>query len=319
MTTPRRLRRGVFRFLVALAVLAVVGGLAVAYLGYRETAGPDGAVKGYFAALRRGDAPSALAFGNLPAGPHTLLTSQVLDEQRALGPIEKVKIRHTDRHGNGATVSVDYTIAFPGRPDPINDKVDVVKQGSSWRLVASAIRTRLDVTGASDRATVLGGALPDGEMLVFPGAAPVRLDSPYLELDAPSAVVTFASTPDTSINVVVTPRGEREAKDAVVAALRRCVTAGADPRCPLPNGRAVPGTMRGQLPADAAKALSVSVGTDPVGQIEVRGTLRIQGSYSLLDFDNVASVQRGRLTVTVRAKAIAVSPLVVSWWRDDTG
>ena len=322
MTLPARAprwRRTMFRLGVVIGVGALVGGLVLAYAGYRATAGPAGAVKGYFAALARGDAPSALAFGNLPAGPHMLLTSTVLAEQRKIAPITHVHVSGTQRHGDSATVAVDYTIAFPGRPDRQSDKVEVVKRGSSWRLAQSAVRTRLEVVGASQRATVLGASLPSGDVLVFPGAAPVRLDTPYLVIDPPSSVITFASQATTSINAVVSRSGERQIKAAVVAALRSCLRAGADPRCPLPDGRAVPASLRGTMPAGVGDALTLSTGDDPAGQIEIRGTLHINGSYSLLDFDNVTTVKRGRLTVTLRAYAFAVPPLHVSWWREDAG
>lgn len=320
-----RTRRGgrwgriMFVALVAVAVGALVGGLLVAFQGYRETSGPAGAVRGYFAALRRGDAPAALGFGTLPAGPHTLLTSKVLHEQRSLGPIEDVKVRRTDRSGDRATVSVDYTIAFPDKPDRISDRVEVRKQGSSWRLTETAVLTRLDVVGAAQRATIAGAPLPSGDVLVFPGAAPIRLDTPYLAIDSPTAEITFAAQPTTSLSAVVSARGERETKALALAALRACLAPNSDPRCPLPDARAVPATLRGALPANAADELTLSLGSDTVGRIEVRGDLPITGSYTVLDFDNVASVKRGPVTWTVRGTVVAVAPLTFSWWRSDSG
>ena len=65
------MRRALYWSAVVLAVAVLAGGAVFAYLGYRSTAGPDGTVRGYFAALARADAPAALGFGRLPAGPPT--------------------------------------------------------------------------------------------------------------------------------------------------------------------------------------------------------------------------------------------------------
>jgi hypothetical protein len=81
----------------------------------------------------------------------------------------------------------------------------------------------------------------------------------------------------------------------------------------------VPATLRGALPANAADELTLSLGSDTVGRIEVRGDLPITGSYTVLDFDNVASVKRGPVTWTVRGTVVAVAPLTFSWWRSDSG
>ena len=48
--------RGLYWSAVLLALAALVGGSAFAYRAYEQTSGPDGAVKGYFAALSRSDA-----------------------------------------------------------------------------------------------------------------------------------------------------------------------------------------------------------------------------------------------------------------------
>jgi hypothetical protein len=311
---PPRRRRGLFWLGVLIALAAVVVGSLVAYRAYAETSGPDGAVRGYFAALQRADASAALGFGDIPSGPHTLLTTTVLKEQRAFAPIRNVTISSVERHGSHATVQVDWTLDFGTSQIPAHDAVDVHKHGYSWRLDAVAARTRLQLHQAKARAAIAGAAIPSDDVLVFPGAAPVRMDTPYLQIDPGTALVTLSSGGGlNSLEVVATPEGRTQAKNAVVAALQSCLRAGAGPRCPLPDHRAVPASARGTLGANAAGKLSVLVAEDPAGMLQVNGTVEGTGTYTVLDFDNVPSQHRGTMSIVVRATAYALGSIAVNW------
>src|SRR5438445_5262352 len=103
-----RPRRAVFWLAVSLAVAAILTGGTIALANYLDTSGPDGAVRGYFAALQRGDAAAALGFGDLPDASRALLTGKVLREQKRIAPIRDVTITHTDSASNQATVNVHY-------------------------------------------------------------------------------------------------------------------------------------------------------------------------------------------------------------------
>ncbi|MDT4944880.1 MAG: hypothetical protein QOH14_1613, partial [Pseudonocardiales bacterium] len=136
-------RRGRYWFAVALSLVAVILGSTYAYVRYQETAGPDGAVKGYFAALARSNAPAALGFGDPPSGSTSLLTSTVLRDQQKIAPIRDFHVVSTDRHGSHATVDVRYRLEFGNGTQLISDQVAVVQRGGSWRLATTAVRTRL--------------------------------------------------------------------------------------------------------------------------------------------------------------------------------
>src|SRR3954454_11020099 len=111
------MRRLVWYWIAVVAAAALFGGgLALAYLGYAATSGPDGAVRGYYAALQRSDAPDALAFGSVPNGAHILLTGDVLAEQQRIAPMRGFSVVSTVQDGDRATVRVRYTLAFPGNP-----------------------------------------------------------------------------------------------------------------------------------------------------------------------------------------------------------
>src|ERR1700753_1320051 len=106
------MRRALYWTAVLIAVGALAGGAVIASPGYSATAGPDGAVRGYFDALARSDAPAALAFGGLPPGPRDMLTSQVLAEQQQIAPLRNVQIHDVRQDGSQATVRYSYRLGF---------------------------------------------------------------------------------------------------------------------------------------------------------------------------------------------------------------
>ena len=304
--------RGLYWAAVLLSLVLLVAGGIVAYLGYTATSGPDGAVRGYFAALQRGDAGSALAFGDVPAGPHTLLTDTVLKAQQQIAPIKHVQIvsvQHTA--SDRATVTVHYDIDFPDGAQRITDDVPVLERGSSWDLVRTAIPTQIELTHALERATIAGAGIPDGDTLLFPGAVPITFDTPYLQLGA--GAVTFATGRNVSVTVEVTADGRSAVAKALNTALSKCVASGGKGYCPLPSDRYVPGSLQGRLLDDVAERMSLAVDPASAGVIDVAGTVSFRGRYSKLDFDNVPSTRYGTIALPLSATVYAVAPVAVQW------
>ncbi len=307
-------RRVLFWAGVVGAVVLLVGGGVVAYLGYATTSGPDGAVRGYFAALADGDAAGALAYGALPDGPHALLTDQVLAEQQRIAAIKRFTIRGTTRTGAHAQVRVRYMLDYPGDPQQVDSTVPVDARDGDWRLARVAIPTQLMLPKAAQRASILGTRISAGTVLVFPGAAPVRLDSPYLQLSAAQSGVDFDSGATTEVDVVVSDAGRRQADELVGANLLACVSGRGPRTCPLPDSRYVPGSLRGRL-VSAHPVLTVSVADSAAGVIEVTGTASVVATYKRLSFQNRVTAGQGSLALPVRAQAYAVNPLTFSWVR----
>lgn len=314
-TGPRR-HAAAFWSAVIAASLLLGGGVLVAALGYGATAGPDGAVRGYFAALARSDAPAALAFGDLPSGPHTLLTSTVLREQQRIAPMRQFSIKSTRRDGTRATVTIDYTLEFPGDRQQITDTVQVRETDGSWRLVRAAIPTQLEVVRAAQRATIVGAGIPEGTVLVFPGAVPIRLDTPYLELEAAEDSVSFTAGPTTQVSATVSEAGKKAVRSAVSVALRSCLDGSSrDRRCPQPTERCVPGSLRGALVGAIGDDLTVDLDQTATGTLDITGgvRVRVRGTYRKLTFRNRTVVGSGQLRLPIRASAYAVGPLQIVW------
>jgi hypothetical protein len=310
-----RRHRGVFWAAVMLSLLALGGGTAVAYQAYRSTAGADGAVRGYLAALADSDAPAALAFGDLPAGPHTLLTDAVLREQQRIAPIRRVQIVSVERSGDRAEVAVRYRLEFASGMQIVNDTVAVHKRGHAWRLDRTAVATDLHLAQAVDRATVVGAAVPDGTVLAFPGAVPIRFDTPYLQLAAQTASVSFARPNAAQGRVEVSDAGRRALGAALEKALRGCLAAGkaADPVCPLPSSRFVPGSLAGRITGSVAESMNLAVDDTAAGTIDISGSVPFTGSYRELTFDNIAVHKQGLLQLPLASAAYPVSPIVIRW------
>lgn len=307
--------RGAFWTGVVIGAALLVGGAGVAYVGYERTAGPAGAVKGYFAALQQSDAKTALAYGDLPAdGSRMLLTSAVLREQQRIAPINDVQASTLRQTGDTATVRITYDLDFATGRLAVSDSVTTVRRGGTWHLQRAAALTSLYLLQAGNRATVIGAPVPQGQLLLFPGAAPIRLDSPYLQVDSGTSIISLSSSADTSISVVVSDAGRAAARAALVSALHACVTLGpnSDPRCPLPT-RGVPGTLRATLPQNGANSVSIVVTSDHDGVLQLTGSIDLDGRYDALDFNNVAVTHRGAFSVSVNALAYAQNPIVLRW------
>jgi hypothetical protein len=300
---------------VVVGVCLVAGGSALAADKYHASGGPDGAVRGYFAALARADAPAALAYGDVPAGPRTLLTSEVLAVQQRLAPLRDVVVTGTRRTSpHAARVDVRYTLAFPGDARTINASLRVHETGGAWRLDAVAIRTRLTMPKAGDRAGIVGAPVPAGEVVLFPGVVPITFDTPYLQLNATEDTLSFGPEErQTQVYVDVSAAGQAAAVKAVSAALQRCLRGG-DISCPLPNGRYVPGSVRGSLQAPLRSAdVTVDVGDGRSGVLAVSGEVGVSATYTKLTFSNQRRSGHGTVQLPFDASGYAVSPLAIHW------
>jgi hypothetical protein len=295
-----------------LGAALLVAGVAVAAFGLTTSAGPGTVVGDYFAALIRGDAQRALAYGDLPAGPRGLLTDDVLAEQQRIAPLRDVTVTITSQDDRTARAGVRYTMDFADGPITTTATIGLHRSGDDWRLDEAAVATAIEPSTAADRLAVLGGALPVGRALLFPGALPVRLDTPYLELVSTSDYVRFGTSQPVQLSVRISDRGESAVRAAVRAALDRCLTGPADAGCPLPPGRYVPGSVHGRL----VTALGGLVDLDqanPAGLVRYSGRPTLKGSWQRLDFHNVARPQSGQILLDVRAVGYAVDPLQMQW------
>lgn len=302
------MRRALYRTAVALSIVALVTGGTVAYLGYTADRGPADVVRGYLAALADADAPAALGYGRLPDGLHEYLTSAVLAEQQRVAPLRDIGIGDVTGAGSHASVGYRYRLAFAAGTTTVRGRMSLYRDGSAWRLDAVAVPVTVHLDSAADRITFAETGVPDGRILLFPGALPLRLDTGYLNFAParPSAALGAGRT--IMIRVRPSSAAQRALTSAVRQRLSRCVDRPA-PRlaCPLPSPRYVPGSLHGHTVGPLR--LRFAVTPDPAGMIRVDGEVRVRGSYQRLGYDNVARVYHGRLTLPVHASAYAVRPL----------
>ena len=302
--------RGRYRAAVVLAVLVTAGGAAYAYAGSRAATEPADVVRAYFAALARGDAAGALGYGTVPPGPRAYLTDRVLAEQLRVAPIEDVRVGPV----RGSNVAVALRLGFAGGSVPVRSRIGVQRDGSGWRLrqVAVAVAVRLD--RARQRATLAGTSLPSRAVLLFPGALPLRFDSPGLQVTGAPDDVWLGPPVLRTVGVGLSPAATRSYRAALAAALRACLAPGAQPDCPLPaSGRYEPGRLRGQ----AIDPFRVRIGLDanPDGLVRFDGTVDFRGTYRRLDFANVAQTHQGRLTLAVHAWSWASGRPMINFGR----
>jgi hypothetical protein len=301
-------RRASYWAAVVVAVAALFAGSLYAYIAYRQTSGPDGTVRGYFAALERGDASSALGFGDVPAGPTDLLTDEVLAEQDAIAPLHDVSIDAVAEQGDHARVEVSYRLKFASGDRRYRSVLHVVKRDSGWRLTSTVVPVRITVEQAVDRLNFAGTTAPSGRVLMFPGALPIRFDTPYLRVDPTTDSVQFGRR---RLDVRIEPTGA--ARHALRARLRHqlqvCVrSAQTTIACPLPSPSTIPGSLHGRL---SAVRCTYTVTSEASGAVRISGNAFFVGQYRTLSYDNVPETHRGRLALPVQAVVYPVAPLAV--------
>jgi hypothetical protein len=306
-------KRALYWLGVMTGVALMTSGVIVAVQGYLTESAPEGVVRGYFAALQKGDAAAALAYGRIPAGPRTLLTSAALHEQQHIAPIKDIGVGPAITRGRRASVAVSYVLAYPGKDVPVSLKVGLHKSGSSWRLDAVAVRTELQARAARQRQSILGATVAGAPVLLFPGMLPIRFDTPYLQLDPVADNVTLESLSTTYVHVELTGAGRAAMVSAVRAGIQQCVQGGAaNAACPLPDERYVPHSVRGQL--RGMRVVDVSLdSTAAAGVVRFEGTAPVTGSWQRLDFDNRQHTGHGTASLTIRAIAYATAPLQLQW------
>jgi len=306
------LRRRLFLAGALLGTAVLAAGVVLAVHGATTTDGPATVVRDYFAALERGDAAQALAYGTVPDGPRRLLTSAGLHEQLRIAPLRDVSVEATERHDDRATVTVHYSMAFADGPVSRTTHVPLHYSDDEWSLDRVAIGAVLAPTTARDRLTILGAPVPAGRTLLFPGALPITADTPYLELVPALDYVSFDSPSTLDVPVRVSNVGEAAVRTAVRAALNRCLAGSRDLTCPLPTDRYVPGTVRGTLNGAIGGLVDLDQ-HDPAGLLTYAGRPTITGSWQRLDFHNVARREHAQVLLDVRASGYAVAPLQLRW------
>jgi hypothetical protein len=295
---------------IAALALVAFGGFT-AYRGYTRSAGPAAAVRDYYAALARADAPAALSFGDVPSGPRTLLTSSVLREQQRLAPLSHVTVTRTDRSGTTAEVAVRYALRFPHGAREVTDTIQLHEHDRTWRLDRVAVGTQLRISSAADRAALLGGAVPTNSVLLFPGALPIRLDTASLQLTPDHDALTFEADAATPVSIQLSDAGRRAIQASVLAALRRCLAGRGPANCPLPGYRYVPGSVRGTLAPNPR--LSSTLERVRAGVVDVDGSLAVDASYRRLTYENRTVSSHGRIALLVSARLYAARPGAVVW------
>lgn len=311
-----RRHRGLFWTSLLVAALLIAAGGAYAYAGYRDSRGADGAVRGYLHALARGDAATALSYGDLPAGSQTFLTSAVLQKQLKIAPMRDITLGPDQSTSGGTSVPFTYTLAFARGDLHVQDSVAVHQVGGRWRLARVAVSLLVRMSNASDRATLAGAGFPEDDTLLFPGAVPVEFDSSYLQLTLATEAVQLNQGASTELFAEATPAATTLVQHQIAALLTACGHGGTSTatlsRCPVPSAAFVPGSMRGNLVSDPAQFVIV-VGSSSTGTISVNGVANFDGTYRMLDFNDVARTHRGKVSVPFEAAAYPVAPLTASF------
>jgi len=308
-------RRGLYWVGVLVALAALVGGGIIVVTAWTSESAPETAALAYFHALERGDAPAALGLGDAPAGVHSYLTSDVLQLSSNVAKIDNVHVLSVDRSGRTAKVTLQYQlISSSGKALAVTDAVDIVRRGHSWRLTKTAVPVRVQFGAGGSRMSVGGTPVPNRTVLFFPGALPISVDTPNLEL-APVVVHLNGASPQ-PLEPTVSEAGTQAVAEAVAAAVNQCLRSRADMSCPTADDpiTVVPGSVRGTVDAAAvADHLKIELDPNANGLLKITGPVAVKGSYQVLDFDNQPVHKTGTVKLAVSAECYASNPGNIVW------
>lgn len=311
---PRSPYQHAFWFAVLLATALTLAGASFAVGAYEAAGRPETVVREYFAALADGDAAEALGYGTVPAGPHDLLTADVLAAQNAIGPIGDVTVRGVQESGPDALVDVTYTVGFATGPVTVRDEVSVHRDGGTWRLDQTAIPVMATALGGSAVGTIAGGRVRSGRYVMFPGAVPVTYATPNLRPAPGSSVLRFTDAGNFQFGAVVSPSGRRTILSSLRAALAACLTgrSTAQPLCPVPDSDGdVPGSLRGTVAnLDPTEVGMIVESAD--GEIDIRATALVRATYRSLDPNNIPQSSTAT-KLTFSAHCYATAPGTIRW------
>jgi hypothetical protein len=308
-------RRGLYWVGVLVAVAAVVGGGVIVFTAWSNESAPETAAVSYFRALARGDAPAALGLGDVPNGVHSYLTSDVLQLSLKVARIENVHVLSVDRVGGTARVTVQYQLNSPEQSKSITDAVVTAKRGRSWRLTRTAVPVQVRVEAGQSRMSIGGTPLPSRKVLFFPGALPISLDTPNLELD-PVVVHLSGGSPPPPLQPKVSAAGKQAVAQGVAAAVTKCLDGNRDMSCPTAHDpiNVVPGSVRGTVDvAHVGNDLNIEMAAGPDGLIQITGGVDVKGSFEKLDFDNQPVRKNGNVRLGINASCYATTPAKIAW------
>ncbi len=314
---PARRARRRRRYLLAAAVCAVLAVLLGfgAAARYRDDHAPRTTVKRYFAALARGDAPAALALA-ASAPRSDYLTSAVLKQQLAVAKFHDVVVGATAVHGNRATTQVSYQLVFSSGTKHVVDAVELVKQGSSWRL--SRVATSINLSGGDgtlNRLSFAGRPMPSGHLVLFPGALPVATGNPAVQPDGQPMIRYIDDNRDTSLSVSVSAEAKKTLAASLHKALDGCLGGTSkDLNCPLPDqSRPIPGSLRGTENVGHSDVPTIALSSTADGRVDLTVNVAVSGSWKVWDFNNQAVSRSGETEVRVQAAA-SISDLNAIYW-----
>lgn len=303
---------------VGCTVIAVVLG-TTSWLAYRGGQGAGATARHYFQALADGHAASALGFADVPpnGSSASYLTDKVLAQQLKLASISDVQVGATRESGAHASVAVSYLLRFADGSRRQQDTVTLARHGSTWRLDAVAVTTRLTSSlAARDRLTFAGRPLPSAAVAVFPGALPLATDTAALTLTQDTAVRLADDGTSTNLALAVSAPARTQVVAGLTSALRSClVSTSTDPFCPIVyGGRPVPGSMHGSLisPIDV-NTTTITLSAQGKGILDVTAVADVKVQWSVWDFNNQVVSRQQATKLPLSAVASVENPQATSW------
>lgn len=227
--------------ILAAVVLVVIVVVSVVSFSDDDSGSGGDVVKGYLAALARGDAAAALSYSADQPGSKDLLSQEILKQQVARWPITNVRILDDDSAHSFGFGRVHVTAKFGDNESDVT--LSVKKTGKKWKLEHAAIKVDTLGSGIENAAlrtlTFFGKSVGSSPAYVFPGFIDVASSNPNIDvkLKKPFLLDALASSGTAYFNdaeFTLSDAGLSDTMSAVTAALANCARSNQlrPPNCP---------------------------------------------------------------------------------------
>jgi hypothetical protein len=229
--------------LSAAAAVVVVVIVVAAIISFSDSGASGNAgdtVKGYLAALSRGDAAAALGYSTDQPASKDLLSDDILKKQIARWPISDVKILDDNSAHSFGFAQVHVAAKFGGNTSDVT--MSVKKNGKDWKLEHAAIKLDSINAGVGEDAlktvTFFGKSVAGSPAYIFPGWVDVASTNPNLAVKPKKPylldALTLTGTYLNDLDFTLSDSGQTATMSAISAALADCAKSNllSPPNCP---------------------------------------------------------------------------------------
>lgn len=220
VTAPAPVRRWAVWTAILLAAVLVAVGASVLIRPILWPTASD-AVRGYLAALARGDARTALGYARTPPADTSWLTDERLRDAMRASPMTSISVPDSPMTEGGAPVGQSYLASYRLGTQLVVVPLAVIQTPQGWKLVQVASVLNLGLPVGLE-VQLNGSTVTASSVTVFPGT--YTMTSPNTLVDLSSGGSLLVTRPGDSLLLRPVPMLSATGRETVVRAGKQSLT-----------------------------------------------------------------------------------------------